>query len=41
MRYQHAAETLESGIRYAVVSWMAFKDSPRVMTLPPEDAITF
>jgi len=39
VRYLHAAETLELGIRYAVVSWMAVRGSPRVMSKPPEDAI--
>jgi hypothetical protein len=29
-RYQHQAEVVQSGVRYVIVSWAAFKGSPRV-----------
>ncbi|MBY6204802.1 2OG-Fe(II) oxygenase [Halomonas denitrificans] len=38
MRYQHAARPVESGLRFAIVSWAAFTDSKRVKTRPPDEA---
>lgn len=38
MRYVHAAQPVTSGLRFAVVSWAAFTDEPRVMAHPPEQA---
>ena len=34
-RYLHQAETVTSGVRYAVVSWAAVENAPRVLTEPP------
>lgn len=38
VRYLHAARPVKAGLRYAVVSWAAFRDEPRVMTRPPDRA---
>jgi predicted 2-oxoglutarate/Fe(II)-dependent dioxygenase YbiX len=38
VRYLHAARPVTAGQRYAVVSWAAFRDEPRVMHRPPERA---
>jgi predicted 2-oxoglutarate/Fe(II)-dependent dioxygenase YbiX len=38
VRYLHAARSVTSGQRYAVVSWAAFRDEPRVMHRPPDRA---
>lgn len=38
-RYIHAAETLESGQRYALVSWAAIHGSARVNPEPPDVAL--
>lgn len=38
-RYQHQAEKVESGLRYAIASWAAFTHNPRVNDKPPADAI--
>ncbi len=40
-RYEHQAEQVESGVRYAVASWAAFRDSRRVRDLPPTGAMPF
>jgi hypothetical protein len=34
-RYSHWAQTVTSGIRYAIVSWAAFSDEPRVHSARP------
>jgi hypothetical protein len=38
-RYMHAAQPVASGLRYAVVSWAAFSDEPRVKEQPPQKAV--
>lgn len=38
-RYIHEAEKVESGVRYALVSWSALSNTPRVMSGRPEDSI--
>ena len=38
-RYLHAAETIESGNRYALVSWAAIRGSQRVNPEPPTTAL--
>ena len=38
VRYLHAARPVTDGMRYAIVSWAAFRDEPRVMTRPPDNA---
>ena len=38
-RYLHAAQPVDSGLRYAVVSWAAFDDEPRVKSKPPHTAV--
>ena len=38
-RYMHAAQPVKSGVRYAVVSWSAFADEPRVKARPPRKAV--
>ena len=38
-RYEHQAEKVISGIRYAVVSWAAFAGVQRVFAQPPKGAI--
>lgn len=38
-RYMHQALPVTSGKRFAVVSWAAFKDEPRVQTQSPEKAV--
>lgn len=40
-RYEHRAEKVLSGLRYAVASWAAFSGSPRVFAGPPAGAIHF
>jgi hypothetical protein len=34
-RYKHAANPVQSGIRFVLVSWGAFADEPRVLAKPP------
>ena len=34
-RYLHQAETVTSGARYAIVSWAALENIPRVLNEPP------
>lgn len=34
-RYKHAANPVESGIRYVVVSWAPFADEPKIYREPP------
>lgn len=34
-RYKHAANPVESGIRYVVVSWAPFEDEPKIFREPP------
>ena len=38
-RYKHEARSVTAGVRFAVVSWAAFEDEPRVLTQPPEHAV--
>lgn len=38
-RYEHCAEKVTSGIRYAVVSWAAYTGGQRVFAIPPKSAI--
>lgn len=38
-RYLHTAETVTSGLRYAVVSWAALKGVEKVRSAPPENSI--
>jgi len=38
-RYMHEAEKVESGVRYAVVSWSALSNTPRVMSGRPTNSI--
>lgn len=38
-RYLHQAETVTSGVRYAIVSWAALENVPRVMSQPPDGFI--
>jgi predicted 2-oxoglutarate/Fe(II)-dependent dioxygenase YbiX len=38
-RYLHQAETVTSGVRYAIVSWAALENVPRVMSKPPDGFI--
>jgi len=38
-RYEHRAEVVNSGVRYAIVSWAAFTNNPRVCDKPPDEAI--
>ncbi|HMB59201.1 MAG TPA: 2OG-Fe(II) oxygenase [Xanthomonadales bacterium] len=40
-RYEHQAERVESGVRYAIASWATLIGSPRVLTGPPRGAIRF
>lgn len=40
-RYEHRAEKVRSGFRYAVVSWAAFEGARRVFAAPPSNAIPF
>ena len=40
-RYEHQAHVVESGFRYAVVSWAAIKGVQRILPAPPEHAIMF
>lgn len=38
-RYMHTAQPVTAGTRYAVVSWSAFDNEPRVKEKPPGNAI--
>ena len=38
-RYQHQAHPVETGLRYVVVSWAAFRREPRVQTQRPENRV--
>ncbi len=38
--YAHQALPVSAGVRYAIVSWAAFHDLPRVQTEPPAGLIT-
>lgn len=38
-RYAHQSLPVRSGFKYAVVSWAAFVEQPRVLNSPPEDAV--
>ncbi|MCF6225337.1 MAG: 2OG-Fe(II) oxygenase [Xanthomonadales bacterium] len=38
-RYMHEAEKVESGVRYALVSWSALSNTPRVMSGRPSNSI--
>lgn len=38
-RYMHEAEKVESGVRYALVSWSALSNTPRVMSGRPKKSI--
>lgn len=38
-RYMHTAQSVTAGVRYAVVSWAAFDDEPRVKGQPPQNAV--
>lgn len=40
-RYQHCAHVVDSGFRYAVVSWASIKGVKKVLPQPPEHAIFF
>lgn len=40
-RYEHQAEVVQSGIRYAIASWAAYSDTRRVRPRPPGGAIPF
>lgn len=35
----HTAEPVTSGFRYAIVSWCAVKESQKVRSMPPAEAI--
>jgi hypothetical protein len=39
VRYMHTAQSVTAGVRYAVVSWAAFDDEPRVKSQPPQNAV--
>jgi predicted 2-oxoglutarate/Fe(II)-dependent dioxygenase YbiX len=38
-RYQHQAEKVTKGVRYAIVSWAAVRGVPKIAAKPPESAI--
>lgn len=38
-RYMHEAQEVSSGVRYAISSWAAFRNQPRVMDRPPHNHI--
>ena len=38
-QYAHEALPVQSGLRYVIVSWAAFRDEPRVMSMRPADSI--
>ncbi len=38
-RYMHEAQEVLSGVRYAISSWAAFRNQPRVMDQPPHNHI--
>lgn len=38
-QYAHQALPVRSGTRYVIVSWAAFQNEPRVMTMRPSDSI--
>jgi hypothetical protein len=40
-RYEHQAEIVQSGVRYAIASWAAYSDTRRVRPRPPGGAIPF
>lgn len=40
-RYEHCAHVVESGFRYAIVSWASIKGVKKVLSSPPEHAIPF
>jgi len=40
-RYEHQAERVESGVRYAIASWATLKGSHRVLSGPPRGVIHF
>lgn len=40
-RYEHQAEVVHTGVRYAIASWAAFSGSRRVRTRPPQGAMSF
>ncbi|MEM1080688.1 MAG: 2OG-Fe(II) oxygenase [Pseudomonadota bacterium] len=39
VRYKHEAQPVTAGLRYAVVSWAAFRDEPRVQAQSPHHSI--
>ena len=39
LEYEHRANKVTSGVRYAIACWSAFKGSPRIRPEPPIDAI--
>lgn len=40
-RYEHCAHVVESGIRYAIVSWASIRGVRKVLPNPPDHAIHF
>ncbi len=38
-RYMHEAQEVHAGVRYAISSWAAFRNEPRVMSAPPGNHI--
>lgn len=38
-RYMHEAQKVQSGVRYAITSWAAFRNTERVMDQPPANYI--
>jgi len=40
-RYEHCAHVVDSGFRYAVVSWAAVRGVKRILPAPPEHALFF
>ena len=40
-RYEHQAEKVESGVRYAIASWATLSGSDRVLSGPPKGVIRF
>ena len=40
-RYEHQAEVVQTGVRYAIASWAALSGSRRVRPRPPRGAISF
>ena len=37
--YAHQALPVKTGLRYVIVSWAAYRDEPRVLTMRPSDCI--